>query len=147
MALVPGQEYHHLCLTSSWLSLRETKKRMKNQGLAADHERLIGLEPAQYLPESPSSVSPLEINLFASRLTNKRPADVSWRPDPEEVQTNVFAMSWKGQKVYANPPWNSIARFLGQVRQQERSTLLVAPECGRRKHGICLTRLELLIEA
>ena len=36
-------------------------------------------------------------------------------------------MNWKGLKAYANPPWNPIARVLGQVRQQEATLRLVAP--------------------
>ena len=39
---------------------------------------------------------PLGIDLFASRLSKQLPMYVSWRPDPEAIQTNAFSMNWKG---------------------------------------------------
>ena len=69
----------------------------------------------------------LEIDLFASRLTKQLPTYVSWRPDPEALETDAFSMNWNGLKAYANPPWNMISRVLGQVRQQEATIVLVAP--------------------
>ena len=74
-----------------------------------------------------AQLGPLEIDLFASRLTKQLPTYVSWRPDPEALETDAFSMNWNGLKAYANPPWNMISRVLGQVRQQEATIVLVAP--------------------
>ena len=70
----------------------------------------------------------MEIDLFASRLTNQLPTYVSWRPDPESVQTDAFLMNWKAPKAYANPPgtW-SPKSWANEVRQQEATIVLVAP--------------------
>ena len=74
-----------------------------------------------------SQFGPLETDLFASRLTKQLPTYVSWRPDPQALETDAFSMNWKGLKAYANPPWNLISKVLGQVRQQEATLVLVAP--------------------
>ena len=70
---------------------------------------------------------PLEIDLFASRLTKQLPTYVSWRPDPEALETDAFSLNWNGWKAYANPPWNLISQVLCQVRQQGATIVLVAP--------------------
>ena len=74
-----------------------------------------------------AQLGPLEIDLFASRLTIQLPTYVSWRPDPEALVTDAFSMNWNGLKAYTNPPWNMISRVLGQVGQQEATIVLVAP--------------------
>ena len=38
---------------------------------------------------------PLEVDLFASRLTYQLPQFVSWKPDPLAIQTDAFAMNWQ----------------------------------------------------
>ena len=74
-----------------------------------------------------AQLGPLEIDLFASRLTKQLPTYVSWRPDPEALVTDAFSMNWNGLKACTNPPWNMISRVLGQVGQQEATIVLVAP--------------------
>ena len=51
---------------------------------------------------------PLQVDLFASRLTHQLREYVSWRPDPEAVATDAFTLDWTRFKGYANPPWNLI---------------------------------------
>ena len=55
----------------------------------------------------------LKTDLLASRLTKQLPTYVSWRPDPEALETDAFSMNWNGLKAFANPPWNMISRVLG----------------------------------
>ena len=69
---------------------------------------------------------PLEINLFASRISTQLPRFYSWRPDPEAQVTDAFKQLWKGNN-YANPPWAIIPRVLSQVRRQCTSLVLIAP--------------------
>ena len=70
---------------------------------------------------------PLQIDLFASRLTSQLPNYASWRPDPFASATDAFTMDWSIAVGYANPPWNLIGRVLSQARQQEATLVLVAP--------------------
>ena len=88
---------------SDWMLCRETFRRIQTQ------------------------FGPLDIDLFASRLTKQLPTYVSWRPDPQALETDAFSMNWKGLKAYANPPWHLIIRVLCQVREQEATIVLVAP--------------------
>ena len=69
----------------------------------------------------------LSIDLFASRLTFQLPRFFSWRPDPLAEATDAFLQDWRGQKVFANPPWNLIGRVLTKVEEQAADLVLVAP--------------------
>ena len=114
--LVPGKEYHHLCLTSSSLSQLESGRGIK------DHERPVGLEDLPgHLRESSRSIwshGDRPIRVETDKLILKQlPTYVSWWPDPEAVQTDAFSMNWKGLKAHANSPWNLTAQVVGQVRQ------------------------------
>ena len=57
---------------SDWMLCRETFRRIQTQ------------------------FGPLDIDLFASRLTKQLPTYVSWRPDPQALETDAFSMNWKG---------------------------------------------------
>ena len=47
---------------------------------------------------------PLDIDLFASRLTNQLPRFVSWRPDPLSEAVDAFSLQWNKVKGYAFSP-------------------------------------------
>jgi len=70
---------------------------------------------------------PLEIDLFATRLTTQCPCYFSWRPDPYALSTDAFLQTWTDLKGYANPPWNLIGRVLAQVQRHQAQIVLVAP--------------------
>ena len=72
-------------------------------------------------------LGPLDVDLFASRLTCQLPDYASWRPDPMAITTDAFTMDWAQVKGYANPPWSLIGRVLVQTRQQQAELVLVAP--------------------
>ncbi|XP_065185967.1 uncharacterized protein LOC135816795 [Sycon ciliatum] len=74
-----------------------------------------------------SRFGPLDVDLFASRLSHQLPQYVSWRPDPVAIATDAFTMNWKVSNGYANPPWNLIGKVLQQVQQQNAEIVLVAP--------------------
>ena len=69
---------------------------------------------------------PLEIDLFASRISTQLPRFFSWRPDPEAEATDAFNQLWQGS-CYANPPVAIIPRVLTQVKTQRASVVLIAP--------------------
>ena len=68
---------------------------------------------------------PLQVELFASRLTNQLRDYVSWRPYPGAMAVDAF--TWTKFKGYANPPWNLVGRVLTHVRNQKLRVILIAP--------------------
>ena len=70
---------------------------------------------------------PLQVDLFASRLTNQLREYVSWRPDPGAMAIDAFTLDWTKFKGYANPPWNLVGRVLTHVRNQKVRVTLIAP--------------------
>ncbi|MCH9717010.1 MAG: hypothetical protein K0U52_08000 [Gammaproteobacteria bacterium] len=66
-------------------------------------------------------LGPLQVDLFASRLTNQLPHYVSWKPDPLAMAMNAFTLDWEElQMSYANPPWNLIGKVLTQTGTKEQ---------------------------
>ena len=72
-------------------------------------------------------LGPLQVDLFASRLTTQLPHYASWRPDPEAMACDAFSLDWSQMKGYANPPWNLIGKVLSQVRSQQTTLVIVTP--------------------
>ena len=72
-------------------------------------------------------LGPLDVDLFASRLTHQLPQYASWRPDPTAIATDAFTLDWTAFRAFANPPWNLVGRVLQQVRQQRAHLVLIAP--------------------
>ena len=70
---------------------------------------------------------PLEVDLFASRLSSQLTRFFSWRPDPQAEVTDAFLQDWRHLKAYANPPWCLVGRVLRQVKAQRAQVILVAP--------------------
>jgi len=73
------------------------------------------------------TMGPLEVDLFATRLTRQLPHFYSWRPDPEATATDAFMQDWSQQRGYANPPWCLIHRCLSKVKQQLARVVLITP--------------------
>ena len=71
--------------------------------------------------------APLEVDLFASRLSSQLPRFFSWRLDPQAEATDAFFQDWRHLKAYANPPWCLVGRVLRQVKAQRAQVILVAP--------------------
>ena len=71
---------------------------------------------------------PLQVDLFASRLTFQLPQFVSWKPDPHAIAIDAFLMNWGDIRGYAFPPFALVGRCLQQVMTQNVDHLvLVAP--------------------
>lgn len=73
------------------------------------------------------ALGPLEVDLFASRLTHQLPRFFSWRPDPLAEAVDAFQQDWSEVKGFANPPWCLIGHVLNKIRSQEAQVVLVAP--------------------
>ena len=71
---------------------------------------------------------PLEVDLFASRLSTQLPRFYSWRPDPHSEAVDAFSQDWGKVRGYAFPPFALVGRCLRQLLDQSVSHLvLVAP--------------------
>ena len=71
---------------------------------------------------------PVDVDLFASRLTAQVPRFYSWRPDPQAEATDAFAQEWATVKGYAFLPFGLIGRCLRKLLYQGVSRLvLIAP--------------------
>ena len=71
---------------------------------------------------------PVDIDLFASRLTNQLPHFVSWKPDPQSEAVDAFSLQWNKVKGSAFPLFCLLGTCLSQVlRQQVPRLVLVAP--------------------
>ena len=73
-----------------------------------------------------SLMGPLDVDLFASRLTHQLPKFFSWKPDLEAEATDAFTQSWSQIYGYANPPWCLILTALTKIRREEARIALVA---------------------
>ena len=74
-----------------------------------------------------TAMGPLEVDLFASRLTKQLPRFYSWRPDPEAEATDAFMQDWATCRGFANPPWCLIHRCLAKVKRQTARIVLITP--------------------
>ena len=70
---------------------------------------------------------PMDVDLFASRLTHQLPRYFSWRLDPQAEAVDAFQQNWAPLKGFANPPWCLLTRVLNQLERQEAQVILVAP--------------------
>ena len=70
---------------------------------------------------------PIEMDLFASRLTSQCRRYFSWQPDPYAEETDAFLQDWSKIRGFANPPWNMIARVITKVQSQKADVILVTP--------------------
>ena len=73
------------------------------------------------------STGPLEVDLFASRLTRQLPRFYSWRADPEAAATDAFMQDWSHLRGFVNPPWCLISRCLSKVIAEGARIVLVTP--------------------
>ena len=122
-----------------WLWCMERDISVQAQHLAgklnetADEESRVMKDRSDWMlcPEVFQAINhklgPLEVDLFASRLSTQLPTFVSWRPDPEAMATDAFTLDWTDLKAYANPLWSIIGRVLAQTQQQKADLILVTP--------------------
>ena len=81
----------------------------------------------QVFQQIQAAQDPLEVDLFASCLTNQLPRFYSWRPDPEAEATDAFMQDWTIYQGFANRPWCLIHHCLTKVRKQAGRIVLITP--------------------
>ena len=72
-------------------------------------------------------MEPLEMDMFASRLTHQLPRYFSWRPDPAEEATDAFSQDWSQFQGYADPLWCLLLPMLAKIQRERARVVLVAP--------------------
>ena len=104
-----------------------------SQNIIADAESRVAtsrtdwkLNPAIFA-QTNQLFGPLEVDLFATRLSTQCQCFFSWRPDPYAEATDAFLQNWTHLRGYANPPWNLIGKTISQVQSQQARIALVAP--------------------
>ena len=95
----------HLCTSATPSGQTEQHRGRRIQGYEDRHDWKLC---PQVFRSINTTFGPLEVDLFASRLTTQLPTFVSWRPDPEAMATDAFTLTWTNMKAYANPPWSSV---------------------------------------
>lgn len=70
---------------------------------------------------------PLEIDLFATRLSAQLQRFYSWKPEPQAERVDAFLQDWSTIRGYAHPPWCLISRCLKKARDQQATLVLITP--------------------
>lgn len=120
MAVVSQQRYNHGRTTSTGVSKCNSRRGVPIAGELQQLETLPEIFQQIYL-----LWGPLEIDLFASWLTNQLPRCVSWKPDPGAEVTDAFSLNWAQHRGYAFPPFVLIGRCLKQVIHQQVPSLVI----------------------
>ena len=70
---------------------------------------------------------PLEMDLFADRLSAQTEKYMSWKPNPFAVGTDAFLKNWEGMEAYAFPPFCLIQRCVAKVQKDKGELVIVTP--------------------
>ena len=68
-----------------------------------------------------------EVDLFATRLNNKVGKYVSWKPDPNALAIDAFALRWTNIFFYAFPPFSCVGRTVQKILEEEAHGILLVP--------------------
>jgi len=69
----------------------------------------------------------MNIDLFADRLTARKPKYVSWKPDPGAIALDAFSIQWNTWKPYAFPTFCLIGRCLAKIKQDQTDLTIITP--------------------
>ena len=123
MGLVPHPQY-----------LGDSAPHPRNTEVEADRESRVFLDSSDWklhpgvFNHLYQKWGPLNIALFASRLSCQLDQFVSLRPDPLAIHTDAFTMDWATFRGYVFPPFALIGRCLRQIQSQPVSHMVfVAP--------------------
>ena len=70
---------------------------------------------------------PLEVDLFATRLSAQLKRFYSWKPEPQAERVDAFLQDWSTVRGYAHPPWCLISRCLKKAKDQQATLVLITP--------------------
>ena len=116
---------HHIFLTAEHLPGRENQIADEESRVVRD--RCDWMIHPNIFSQIQQVMGPLEVDLFASRLTHQLPRFHSWRPDPLAEATDAFTQDWSQIQGYVNPPWCLILRTLSKIQREEARVLLITP--------------------
>ena len=68
---------------------------------------------------------PLEVDLFATRLSTQLKRFYSWKPEPRAEKVDAFLQDWSAVRGYAHPPWCLISRCLKKAKDQQATLVLI----------------------
>lgn len=98
----------------------------------ADHESRVTSNTEWEIPEETfkgilKQFGPLDIDLFASRISHKLPRYVSWLPDPYAENIDAFSFPWGDDYFYAFPPFSLILKTARKVLLERAHGILITP--------------------
>ena len=111
--VVPREEHTHHSSTPP----RSSEFHHRCGIMVADRQDRLEAE-FLYFSQHSEDFWPLEVDLFATRLSAQCQRYFSWWPDLSAEATDAFLQVWTHIKGYANPPWNLVGRTLTQVQTQ-----------------------------
>ncbi|XP_059352815.1 uncharacterized protein LOC132088282 [Daphnia carinata] len=74
-----------------------------------------------------NNVWPTDVDLFAAPWNAQLASFVSWRPQPEAMATNAFALNWGGLSGYVFPPFCLIFKCLEKIRREQATVVFICP--------------------
>ena len=69
-----------------------------------------------------------DIDLFASRLSNKVSTYCSFQPDPDAYAIDAFTIEWNFSLAYAFPPFCLLGKILQKIIRDKANVILIAPK-------------------
>ena len=97
--VVPREEHPHHSPTPPRCSKQHSRCGV------SDYARPDRLEvTSSNIPGHNNQFGPIEVDLFASRLTSQCQHYFSWQPDPYAATTDAFLQDWSTGLGFANPP-------------------------------------------
>ena len=81
----------------------------------------------QLFSQIKDKMGPLEVEMFACRLTHQLPRYFSWRLDPAAEATDTYVQDWSPFRGYAYPPWCLFLPTLAKIQRENVMVVLVAP--------------------
>ena len=115
----------HISLTAEYLPGKNNQVADEESRVVRDRcDWMIHLELFARIHQE---MGPLDVDLFASRLTYQLPCFYSWRPDPLAEATDAFTQDWSQFHGYANPPWCLLLWTLSKIQREKAKVLLIAP--------------------
>ena len=70
---------------------------------------------------------PVTLDAFACRATAQVPRYCSRHADPEALSRDAFSLSWSGEHVLINPPWELLPQALFKLRLDQATGIVIAP--------------------
>ena len=100
--------------------------------IIADEESRAGpdagdwrLNPSVF--EKVQALWPSEVDVFASQWNAQLIKFISWRPQPQAMRVNGFAINWRGLAEYVFPPFALIFKCLEKIRREKAEVVFICP--------------------